>query len=190
MNIKFGDDNFYTRYLKRFLSNELSFNNNVLGKFDRNDQKMLIQYLNLPNVKDTFEALNLIKERFTEIDMYFSSKIKDNEIVFVSKILSKDIADFIEEYKIAISNFCESLGWNITDISEWIDLTKDINGDNIIDNNDVLMINDIINNPSSYTQEQIEKADLNYDGVVDELDVDILSKYLTSNKLGFTIWQS
>lgn len=190
MNIKFGNDNFYTRYLKRFLSNELSFNNNVLGKFDRNDQKMLIQYLNLPNVKDTFEALNLIKERFNEIDMYFSSKIKDNEIVFVSKILSKDVADFIEEYKIAISNFCESLGWNITDISEWVDLTKDINGDNIIDNNDVLMLNDIINNPSSYTQEQIEKADLNYDGVVDELDVDILSKYLTSNKLGFTIAKS
>lgn len=190
MNIKFGMDNFYTRYLKRFLSNELSFNNNVLGKFDKNDQKMLIQYLNLPNVKDTFEALNLIKEQFTEINMYFSTKIKDNEIVFTSKVLSKEIADYIEEYKIAIENYCQSIGWSITDISEWIDLTKDLNNDNIVDNNDMLTLIDIVNNPSTYTQEQRDKADLNYDGNLDENDINILSEYLTTNKLGFTITKS
>ena len=38
MNIKFGMDNFYVRYLKRFLHQELNQDsNNILGKFDKKD---------------------------------------------------------------------------------------------------------------------------------------------------------
>lgn len=190
MNIKFGIDNFYTRYLKRFLSSELSYSNKVLGKFNKDDQKMLIQYLNLPNIKDTFEAVNLIKNEFEDIDTYFTNKIKDNEIVFVGKDLSQEIVDYISDNINNISKFCESLGWSISEISEWIDTTKDLNNDGIIDNNDVLLLIDMVNNPTSYTQEELAKGDLNYDGYLDQLDIDILSDYIASNKIGFTITKS
>ena len=53
MNIKFGTDNFYVRYLKRFLNHELQRNNSVLGEFDKNDLQLLITYLNLPNCTGT-----------------------------------------------------------------------------------------------------------------------------------------
>ena len=42
MNIKFGDDNFYVKYLKRFLNNEMSQTSTILGKFDKNDLELLI----------------------------------------------------------------------------------------------------------------------------------------------------
>ena len=44
MNIKFGMDNFYVRYLKRFLNHELSNSSTVLGEFDKGDLKSLIKY--------------------------------------------------------------------------------------------------------------------------------------------------
>ena len=60
MNIKFGDDNFYVKYLKRFLNNEMSQTNTILGKFDKNDLELLIKYLNLPNVEDMFSVYKKI----------------------------------------------------------------------------------------------------------------------------------
>ena len=68
MNIKFGMDNFYVRYLKRFLANELSQTNRVLGPFDKTDLSSLIKYLNLPNVQNMFVVRDKIQEQFPQLD--------------------------------------------------------------------------------------------------------------------------
>ena len=72
MNIKFGMDNFYVRYLKRFLNNEMNEMTSVLGKFDKDDLSLLIKYLNLPNVKSMFEVHTDIKNEIPELDNKFN----------------------------------------------------------------------------------------------------------------------
>lgn len=71
MNIKFGMNNFYVRYLKRFLNNELVQAPTVLGGFTKNDQEALIKYLNLPNVKDMFAVEREIIQLFPRIKYIF-----------------------------------------------------------------------------------------------------------------------
>lgn len=187
MNIKFGMDNFYTRYLKRFLSKELSFNNNMLGKFNKNDLNMLVQYLRLPNVKTTFEVSKAMKEQFTDLENLFTIHIYDTSISYIGNTLSTEISSYIEDNKDNINNFCESLGWSITGLDEWLDIVKDINQDGIIDNNDVLLVKDMISNPNSYTEDELKRADLNFDGKVTTEDLGILTSYIDTAKLEFTI---
>ena len=78
MNIKFGMNNFYTRYLKRFLNNELGRSSNILGEFDKSDLELLIQYLKLPNVKDMFECEKYLSEEFPELDNLFIGNLISN----------------------------------------------------------------------------------------------------------------
>ena len=187
MNIKFGMDNFYTRYLKRFLSKELSLNTNMLGKFNKDDQSMLIQYLNLPNVRDTFEVSKLMKQNFIELDDLFITHIYDTYITYTAKDLSLEIVDYIKDNKDNISKLCNDLGWSISKVEEWLDFSKDINNDNVIDLNDVILMNNIIANPSSYSEDILKRADLNYDRNVDQTDLNILTSYLDTATLEFTI---
>ena len=63
MNIKFGMDNFYVRYLKRFLNHELDIPTSLLGSFSKNDLQQVIKYLNLPNVKSMFEVQKEIQQQ-------------------------------------------------------------------------------------------------------------------------------
>ena len=72
MNIKFGTDNFYVRYLKRFINHELDMPTALLGKFDKNDLKQLVKYLNLPNVKSMFEVDTEIIEKFPQLSTLFT----------------------------------------------------------------------------------------------------------------------
>ena len=81
MNIKFGMDNFYVRYLKRFLNYELDTPTSLLGKFSKNDLKQVIKYLNLPNVKSMFEVQKEIKIKFPELENLFNFKLKDDYII-------------------------------------------------------------------------------------------------------------
>ena len=71
MNIRFGMDNFYTRYLKRFLNYHLTRSKSVLGEFQVEDLKSLIKYLNYPNTETIFEIQKNILNEFPELDKLF-----------------------------------------------------------------------------------------------------------------------
>lgn len=163
MNIKFGMDNFYVRYLKRFLNKEMSHSSAILGSFDKLDQQLLIEYLNLPNVKDMFEVQKEILEKFPEITSYFNFKLKDDLIYFSSKQISKEVSEWLMDNSSDIREYCQSCGWELVDISEWLDSTKDINNDGIIDDKDRSILYSIIYEHTQYDDSIMKKADLNLD---------------------------
>ena len=191
MNIKFGTDNFYVRYLKRFLNHELQRNNSVLGEFDKNDLQLLISYLNLPNVKDMFVVQKQIEEKFPILQDSFNSNLKDDYITWTSKIISNEISTFLIENVTQIKEYCDSVGWELQNIQEWIDVNKDINNDGVIDSKDRQILNDVIytQNPH-YDEVTIKRCDLNLDGTVDENDLLILDNYIQTGQLTLTIKKS
>lgn len=191
MNIKFGTDNFYVRYLKRFLNHELQRNNSVLGEFDKNDLQLLISYLNLPNVEDMFVVQKQIEEKFPILQDSFNSNLKDDYITWTSKIISNEISTFLIENVTQIKEYCDSVGWELQNIQEWIDVNKDINNDGVIDSKDRQILNDVIytQNPH-YDEVTIKRCDLNLDGTVDENDLLILDNYIQTGQLTLTIKKS
>ena len=191
MNIKFGTDNFYVRYLKRFLNHELQRNNSVLGEFDKNDLQLLISYLNLPNVEDMFIVQKQIEEKFPILQNSFNSNLKDDYITWTSKIISNEISTFLIENVTQIKEYCDSVGWELQNIQEWIDVNKDINNDGVIDSKDRQILNDVIytQNPH-YDEVTIKRCDLNLDGTVDENDLLILDNYIQTGQLTLTIKKS
>ena len=184
MNIKFGMDNFYVRYLKRFLNYELDTPTSLLGKFSKNDLKQVIKYLNLPNVKSMFEVQKEIKIKFPELENLFNFKLKDDYIIYTSKNINKSTSEFIQQNIDNIKDYCESVGWEISYINDWVDLSKDINGDGSIDAIDKQIISNIINgNSKKYSDDIIKKADINLDGFVTQADLYIIDNYINNNKL-------
>ena len=190
MNIKFGMDNFYTRYLKRFLNSQLSESTAILGDFDKNDLSLLIKYLNLPNVKNMFEVNKEIITKFPQLDELFNMYLSDNKITWSSKVISKECSDFIIDNLDAIQSYCESVGWEVSSVTEWIDLSKDINNDGLVDSQDRLILNNIIFSGMQYPEDIMKRADLNLDGVINQSDLSLLDAYLSNDKLQITIAQS
>lgn len=190
MNIKFGMDNFIVRYLKRFINHELDMPTSLLGEFDKNDLKQVIKYLNLPNVKTMFEVQKEIIATFPQLTKLFNYKFKDDYIIFTSKLVSKETSDFLQQNIDLIKEFCESVGWEIANIYDWVDISKDINGDGNVDKYDREILLNIINGSIDYPENIIKKADLNLDGFINDQDLSILDNYIASGKLNITIQQS
>ena len=190
MNIKFGMDNFYVRYLKRFLANELSQTNRVLGPFDKTDLSSLIKYLNLPNVQNMFVVRDKIQEQFPQLDEFFTMLLKDNVIQWTSRAITTEASSFITTNLESIEEFCNSMGWEIDSVVEWIDLSKDINEDGNVDDLDRQILQNIVYNHHTYPTNIMERADLNVDGTVNEDDITILDEYLNNNKLMISIKMS
>ena len=98
MNIKFGMDNFYVRYLKRFLHQELNQDsNNILGKFDKKDLQQLVTYLNLPNVKNMFEVQKEIIEKFPLFATDFTIGLQNDVIVIKSKVINERYSNYLTD---------------------------------------------------------------------------------------------
>ena len=97
MNIKFGMDNFYVRYLKRFLNHELDMPTSLLGAFDKNDLQQVIKYLNLPNVKSMFEVQKEIQQKFIELKTLFNMRMKDDYIIYTSKNIDNQSSEFLKQ---------------------------------------------------------------------------------------------
>ena len=191
MNIKFGMDNFYVRYLKRFLNHELDMPTSLLGAFDKNDLQQVIKYLNLPNVKSMFEVQKEIQQKFTELKTLFNMRMKDDYIIYTSKSISSQSSDFLRQNIDNLKDYCNSVGWEIINISDWIDMSKDINGDGNVDLLDRQIISNIIGgNTQKYTDDIIKKADINLDGYVDYSDLALLDNYMNNGKLYLIIQQS
>lgn len=189
MNIKFGMDNYYVRYLKRFLNKELGISNRVLGDFDKSDQQALISYLNLPNVKNMFDVQKELLQQNPLLSTYFNSMLKDNLITFTAKSLSLEISNWLTHNVNNIDNYCKSCGWKLITVNEWLNTTMDINGDGVVDEKDSLIVYNIIHNLEEYDPEIVERADLNLDGQVTQDDLDIIIDYLNTTKINFTIQQ-
>lgn len=189
MNIKFGMDNFYVRYLKKFLNQELGTPSALLGAFDKNDLKQLITYLNLPNVKTMFEVQKEIAQQFPELDSLFGKKLKDNEILYTSINIDSQTSEFLKNNIDKIRDFCESVGWELISIMDWVDLSKDINNDGSVDREDRQILSNIING-QHYDDITLRRADLNLDGFVNSTDLSILDNYLSTGKLTLEIKQT
>lgn len=189
MNIKFGMDNFYVRYLKRFINHELEMPTALLGKFDKNDLKQIIKYLNLPNVKTMFEVEKEIKVKFPELRTLFTQQMKDDVITYTSRAIDNTTSTFMKENIKVIKEYCESVGWDILDEMDWIDITKDINNDGSVDMTDRNLLYDIISG-TQVDPETYDRADLNLDGKVNDEDLILLDGYLNTGKLYFSIKKS
>lgn len=190
MNIKFGMNNFYTRYLKRFLNNELGKSSNILGEFDKTDLTQLIKYLKLPNVKDMFECEKYLSETFPELDKLFVQKLGDDVITFTSKSISTTTSEFIMNNISKITSACDSVGWKVTTVSEWIDTNMDFNNDGVIDMEDRHILENIINNGAVYDEDILIKCDVNRDGNIDSTDLQLFNQYMEQNKLKITVEKS
>lgn len=191
MNINFGMDNFYVRYLKRFLNHEMMRTSSVLGEFDKNDLELLIKYLNLPNVKTMFEVQKEIIKTFPELNDLFNTQLGDNVILWTSKKIDSQTSTFLRDNSDALKEFCTSVGWEIQDINDWVDMSKDINQDGSIDRYDRNIIYDITHgNTKAYDEATIKRADMDLDGFVTNADMDIFDNYVENSKLSLSIKQS
>ena len=192
MNIKFGTDNFYVRYLKRFLNHELNITNTVLGEFDKNDLQTLISYLNLPNVEDMFVVQEQMEQQFSLLQNLFNIQLKDNFIIWTCKTISEEVSQFLIDNMEQFETYCKSVGWELYEVKEWVDLSKDINNDGYIDYKDRQILSNVIYNPDTihYSEDIINKCDLNLDGKVDEQDLVLFDNYIQSGKLSISIQKS
>lgn len=192
MNIKFGTDNFYVRYLKRFLNHELNITNTVLGEFDKNDLQTLISYLNLPNVEDMFVVQEQMEQQFPLLQDLFNIQLKDNFIIWTCKTISEEVSQFLIDNMEQFETYCKSVGWELYEVKEWVDLSKDINNDGYIDYKDRQILSNVIYNPDTihYSEDIINKCDLNLDGKVDEQDLVLFDNYIQSGKLSISIQKS
>lgn len=144
MNINFGMDNFYVRYLKRFLASEMPQTNMVLGEFDKADLQLLIQYLNLPNVEPMSKVQREINKRFPQLETLFYMDLKDNFVTWTAKTISHESSQFIQQNIEEIKDYCTSVGWELVDASEWVDDLKDIDSDGIIGESDRKIMHDLV----------------------------------------------
>lgn len=192
MNIKFGTDNFYVRYLKRFLNHELNITNTVLGEFDKNDLQTLISYLNLPNVEDMFVVQEQMEQQFSLLQNLFNIQLKDNFIIWTCKTISEEVSQFLIDNMEQFETYCKSVGWELYEVKEWVDLSKDINNDGYIDYKDRQILSNVIYNSDTihYSEDIINKCDLNLDGKVDEQDLVLFDNYIQSGKLSISIQKS
>ena len=76
--------------------------------------------------------------------------------------------------------------WLLFLMPVWFDIVKasslgDINNDGYIDKSDAMILYQVINNEKTLTNEEKVYADLNLDGNVDEIDLNILRSYLLND---------
>lgn len=150
MNINFGMDNFYVRYLKRFLNSEFHQTNTILGDFDKNDQQLLIQYLNLPNVEPMSTVQKDILSKFPKLKDLFIMTIKDNYIIWTSREISTEASEYIREILDDLKDYCKSVGWHIKDAYEWVDDLMDLDSNGVVNEKEKLILQDIIYNNVSH----------------------------------------
>jgi hypothetical protein len=189
MNIKFGMDNYYVRYLKRFLNHELNMSNRVLGDFNKIDQHALINYLNLPNVKNMFEVQKELLDQFADLSTLFNVNLRDNKIIISAREISLNASNWISNNLESIDTYCKSVGWYISDVNEWYDENKDINQDGYVNEDDNLIIYNIVHGLETYDETTTKRADLDLDGSVTQADLDIMQDYLSSIDIYITLQQ-
>lgn len=182
-NIKFGDNSYYTSYIQSFLRDNYSTNVLATNTYDKQTHQALIKYLNQPNVLTMFEVESKLKEQYEELSTLFTLVVQNDELIFNSKVIDKQTSNFITIMLDSLKESATSMGWELYDYNDYVDYTYDINGDNKIDIIDRTMLQTYLTTGTGLTKEQLEKADFNFDGSVDQLDYDLLSNYINNKKL-------
>lgn len=181
-NIKFNDRSLFVSYIQTFLKE--NYSNNVLptNVYDSQTHEALINYLDQPNVVNMIDAEDGILEKFDEFNTMFTLKRGNDTLTFTAKTINKNVFDFIELYFQDIKDYIESIGWEISTYSDYVDYLYDLNGDQRIDNVDKSMLKTYIEIGSGLTEEQINQADFNLDGSTDMEDYNMLVEYIDTQK--------
>lgn len=181
-NIKFNDRSLFVSYIQTFLKE--NYSNNVLptNVYDSQTHEALINYLDQPNVVNMIDAEDGILEKFDEFNTMFTLKRGNDTLTFTAKTINKNVFDFIELYFQDIKDYIESIGWEISTYSDYVDYLYDLNGDQRIDNVDKSMLKTYIETGSGLTEEQINQADFNLDGSTDMEDYNMLVEYIDTQK--------
>lgn len=187
MNINFGMDNFYVRYLKRFLNSEFRQTNTILGEFDKDDQAFLIDYLNTPNVETLAVVQKEINKRFPRLNTLFVRQVKNDEVIWTSREISNESAEYLISISNDLRNYCKSVGWYISDMYNWVDNSMDIDSDGSVTQRDRQIMYDIVYNKATYPSNVMSKADINLDGYINEDDLKLLDNYLVNGNLRLII---
>ena len=120
-------------------------------------------------------------------DINLDGKIDNTDLDLLSKYLKKqanlntvqiNVADYNNNGIIDNNDLYELEEYLNTEINKTKTL-GDINFDNVVDSNDVILLNKYVLKQISLTKEQLNYADINDDGVVDEKDADDLAKTIS-----------
>ena len=77
----------------------------------------LIKYLDLPNTETIFEVQKGLISEFSELHTLFNMTLEDDTIIFKSKSITQETAEFIQTNYDAIDEFCHTMGWKINKIN-------------------------------------------------------------------------
>lgn len=182
-NILFGDTSYYTSYIQAFLRDNYSMNVLPTNKYDKQTHQALIKYLNQPNVSVMFDVETKLKETYEDLTTKFNLLVQNDELIFVSKVIDTETADFIKDNMESIKELVLSMGWELSYFNDYINYDYDINGDGKVDIVDKTLVQTYITTKRGLTEEQKEKADINFDGIIDSQDLNLLSQYIDRNKL-------
>lgn len=190
MHLNYGMDNYFVRYLQKFLSQNYSNTIQMTGKFDKQTHMGLINYLNLPNTETQFEVTRIFRETYPELNSLFIPHQMNDEVVFTSKRIDKETQDFLTNNIQNFRDTARSLGWEVEEIQNYIDWFMDINDDGSINDADRAILNNIVYNEAVYDDKTMERADLNRDSIIDKEDLRLLSSYILSGKLSLRLKSS
>ena len=137
-----------------------------------------------------FEVQKEIIEKFPLFATDFTIGLQNDVIVIKSKGINERYSKYLTDNLDAIKEYCKSVGWEVADINEWIDASKDLNSDGNVDNEDVEILKDIILNNATYSDSIMKKADINLDGKIDDTDLSILNDYILNSNLYISIKKS
>lgn len=182
-NIKFGNTSYYTSYIQSFLRDNYSTNVLPTNTYDKQTHEALINYLNQPNVLNMNEVEKELKNKYSQLTTMFTLQIQNDELVYSCKVIDKNTSEFITINLSDLKEFALSMGWELSDYNNYVDYTFDINEDNKVDIVDRTLLQRYITSGIGLTEEQLEKADFNFDGQVNQTDYNLLANYIENNKL-------
>lgn len=182
-NIRFNDKSLAVSYIQAFLRENYSTNVLPTNTYDLQTHEALINYLQQPNVEDLSTAEGIFKERYPELTKMFVLNREQDSLIFTSKVINKATSDFISQNIDDIKQLSKSIGWEVESYNDYVNYSLDINGDDSVDNVDRSMLQRYIETRSGLTRKQVQIADFNTDGRVDNEDYAILIDFISNGKL-------
>lgn len=190
MNINYGTENYMVRYLQAFLQENYSNTLRVTGIFDNLTHESLINYLKLPNVSTIDDIENEIINSYPDISRLFNIRREMEGLVFTSKYIDKETAEFIEANADSIKKLVASMGWILESTNDYVNYNMDINDDGSVDDKDRKIIYDYIFGGVPIPPNMERRADLNLDGAINQKDLTLIDNYLENGKLSIKIKSS
>ena len=129
MHINFGDSNLIVQYIQNFLKDNYNKNIHLSDEYDKETHRALINYLQLPEILDSYKMKDLLISNFTFKNpqppnelingggiFNFDFKLTPTEIEFYNRPINQCFDNglrFINEYIDNIETFVKQYGWNL-----------------------------------------------------------------------------